>query len=374
MKLRQLFEMERWLSTWENRVEYNLSETGVHPMRVSELFDGADTEFLNRRLEYTQANGTDELRKTIATMYPGAEIENVLVTSGSSEANFISTWLFAEKGAEVVVMLPNFMQIWGLAKIFQAKVKSFWLRERDSEWKPDLSALRRSVNRRTKLIAVCNPNNPTGAVMREDAIDEICNIARKVGAWILADEVYQGSELNGKTTPSFWGRYRKAIVVNGLSKAYALPGLRIGWIISTKEMISKLWSYHDYTTLCHPALSDYMAIEALQPKTQKKILARNRQIIQTNLPIFENWIERHQENLSFCPPQASAMAYIKYNFRINSSKLAERLMKEKSVLVAPGDHFGMDHYLRIGYGTPKDFLSAGLKRFDELIETIKEPV
>jgi len=97
MKLRPPFEMERWLSTWENRVEYNLSETGVQPLRVSELFDGAYTEFLNHRLEYTQANGSDQLRKTIASMYPGAEMENVLVTNGSSEANFLSTRLFAEK-------------------------------------------------------------------------------------------------------------------------------------------------------------------------------------------------------------------------------------------------------------------------------------
>jgi hypothetical protein len=372
MRLRQLFEMERWLSTWENRVEYNLSETGVHPLRVSELFDGAGAEFLNHRLEYTQSNGTDELRKAIAAMYPRAEMENVLVTNGSSEANFLCTWLFAEEGAEVVVMLPNFMQVWGLAKNFRANVKSFWLREQDSEWKPNLSRLGRAVTRKTKLIAVCNPNNPTGAVLRDDVIDEVCEIARKVGAWILADEVYQGSELDGRITPSFWGRYEKVIVVNGLSKAYALPGIRIGWIISTRELASKLWSYHDYTTLCHPALSDYMAIVALQPETRKRILARNRQILEANLPIFTSWIEHHREVFSFRPPRASAMAFVKYKLNINSSKFADLLMKKKSVLVAPGDHFGMDGYLRIGYGTPRDYLTTGLSRFDELIESIVE--
>ena len=372
MRLRQLFEMERWLSTWENRVEYNISETGVYPLRVSDLFDGATSEFLNRRLEYTQANGTDELRRTIASLYPGADMENVLVTNGSSEANFLSTWLFADRQVEVVVMLPNFMQTWGLAKSLHANVKPFWLREQGSEWKPDLSKLRRAVTRRTKLIAVCNPNNPTAAVLREDAVDEICAIARKVGAWILADEVYQGSELDGRITPSFWGRYEKVIVVNGLSKAYALPGLRIGWIISTKEIANKLWTYHDYTTLCNPALSDYMAIVALQPETRRKILARNRQILETNFPILKSWIEDHRENFSFKPPQASAMAYIKYNLKINSTKFADRLMREKSVLVAPGDHFGMDGYLRIGYGTPKNYLMTGLNRFNEFVESIRE--
>jgi aspartate/methionine/tyrosine aminotransferase len=371
MKL-QLFEMERWQSTWENRVEYNLSESGVHPLRVNELLDGADAEFLNQPLEYTQSNGTDELRKTIAAVYPGAEVDNLLVTNGSSEANFVSTWSFLERGGEVVVMLPNYMQIWGLAKTFQAKVKSFRLRERDSEWKPDLTALRRAVNRKTKLIAVCNPNNPTGAVMREETLDEICEIARRAGAWILADEVYQGSELDGKTTPTFWGRYEKVIVVNGLSKAYGLPGIRVGWIVSTKDVASKLWSYHDYTTICPSALNDYLARKALQPGTRARILARTREILETNLPIITSWIEHHKENFSLIPPQAGAIAYVKYNLKINSSKFAERLMKEKSTLIVPGDHFGMDGYLRIGYGPPKDYLYAGLNRIDELVEDIKQ--
>jgi len=371
MKLR-LFEMERWQSTWENRVEYNLSESGVHPLRISELLDGNDTEFLNRPLEYTQSNGTDELRKIIAAMYPGTEMENVLVTNGSSEANFLSTWSFAERGTEVVVMLPNYMQIWGLAKTLQAKVKFFRLRERDSEWKPDISGLKKAISKKTKLIAVCNPNNPTGAVMREETIDEICNIARKVGAWILADEVYQGSELDGRITPSFWGRYDKVIAVNGLSKAYAMPGIRVGWIVSTKEVASKLWSYHDYTTICPTALSDYLARKALQPEMRRKILTRTREILRTNLPIFTRWMEKHRENLSFLPPQAGAIAYVKYNLKINSSKFADRLKKEKSTLIVPGDHFGMDGYLRIGYGAPRDYLSAGLNRIDELIQSIRE--
>ena len=162
------------------------------------------------------------------------------------------------------------------------------------------------------------------------------------------------------------------IVVNGLSKAYALPGLRIGWIVSTKEIANKLWTYHDYTTLCQPALSEHMAIVALQPETRRRILARNRQILETNFPILTNWIEEHRENFSFKPPQASAMAYIKYNLKINSTKFADRLMREKSVLVAPGDHFGMDGYLRIGYGTPKNYLMTGLNRFNEFVESIRE--
>ncbi len=371
MRLR-IFEMERWQSTWENRVEYNLSESGVHPLQLVELLDGDVQSLSQFSLGYSQTNGTKELRKTIAANYTGADSENVLVTNGSSEANFVAMWLFLDRGAEIVVLLPNYMQIWGLGKTFQANVKSFRLRERDGEWKPDIQALRKAVSRKTKLIAVCNPNNPTGAIMREDLIDQICEIAGKVGAWILADEVYQGAELNGNMTPTFWGRYKKVIVSNGLSKAYGLPGLRIGWIVTTKELAGKLWSYHDYTTICPTALGDYLATRALQLEMRKKILTRTREILQINLPVIKSWVEAHAEDFSFIPPQAGAIAYIKYNLKINSSHLAERLLKEKSTLIVPGDQFGMDGYMRIGYGAPRGYLVAGLNRIDELVQQIKD--
>jgi len=371
MKL-HVFEMERWQSTWENQVEYNLSESGVHPLRVSELLDGDHVEFLNWSLGYVQTNGTEELRRTIAAIYPRADVDNVLVTNGSSEANFVAVWSLLERGAEVVVMLPNYMQIWGLAKTFQAKVKSFRLRETRGEWKPDIPALRRAVSRKTKLIAVCNPNNPTGAVMRKEAVDEICDIAGKVGTWILSDEVYQGAELDGVTAPTFWGRYGKVIVVNGLSKAYGLPGLRVGWIVTTRDLAEKLWSYHDYTTICPTALGDCLARRALEPEMRAKILARTRQILQTNLPIVKDWVDRHREDFSFVPPQAGAIAYLKYKLKINSSRFADRLLRKKSTLIVPGDQFGMDGYLRIGYGSPREYLTAGLNRIGELVEQIKK--
>ena len=353
-------------------MEYNLSESGIHPLKVNELLGDIDVEFLNQSLGYGQTNGTEELRKTVAAIYPRADAENVLVTNGSSEANFVTMWSFLGRGAEVVVMLPNYMQIWGLAKTFQARVKPFRLRELDGEWKPDIRALRRAVGRQTKLIAVCNPNNPTGAVIREETIDEVCDIAGKVGAWILSDEVYQGAELDGRMTPTFWGRYKKVIVVNGLSKAYGLPGLRIGWIVTVRDLANKLWAYHDYTTICPTALGDYLARKALQPEMRAKILARTRQILQANLPIVEDWVDSNRDDFSFLPPKAGAIAYLKYRFKMNSSKFVERLLKEKSTLIVPGDDFGMDGYLRIGYGSPREYLTVGLSRMSEMVGQIKK--
>jgi len=363
--------MERWQSALENRVEYNLSESGVHPLQLDELLDGDGTRLLKESLGYSQTNGTEELRRTIADMYVGANQENVLVTNGSSEAIFVATWSFLERGAEIAMMLPNYMQIWGLARTFQARVRPFWLRNQDGEWATDLRALEKGVGKRTRLIAVCNPNNPTGAIVGEDVVDEICRIAKKVRAWILSDEVYQGTELDGRTTPTFWGKYERVIVTNGLSKAYGLPGLRIGWLVSKKELVSKLWAYHDYTTIGPSALSDYLARKALQPEKRGKILARTRKILQANLPVLKSWVERHRDNFSFTPPSAGAIAFLRYLLKINSSELADRLVREKSTLIVPGDHFGMDGFVRIGYGPPEGYLTAGLDRIGDLLERLK---
>ncbi len=362
--------MERWQSTWENQVEYNLSESGIQPLKLSEVLDGDTFGLLNQSLGYPQTNGTEELRKAIATMYPKATADDLLVTNGSSEGNFVTLWSFLKRGAEVAVMLPNYMQIWGLAKTMQAKVRPFWLKEGPDQWSLDLPALEKVVNKRTVLIAICNPNNPTGAVMDEEAVDGVCKIATKAGAWILSDEVYHGAELDGKETPTFWGRYGKVIVTNGLSKAYGLPGLRIGWAVAGKEFATKLWSYHDYTTIGPSALSDYIARKVLQPEERAKILGRTREILRSNLSVLRDWVDEHREYLSFVPPKAGAIAFLKYSLKVNSTQLADRLLREKSTLIVPGDHFGIDHYLRIGYGSERERLVAGLERVGDMLSAL----
>jgi aspartate/methionine/tyrosine aminotransferase len=371
MKL-QPFEMERWQSTWENQVEYNLSESGVHPLRLGELLDGETSDMLKQPLGYSQTNGTKELRKAIAATYSKVSADDLLVTNGSSEAIFVTLWSFLKRGAEVVVMLPNYMQVWGLAKTMQANVKPFWLTEEANQWAVDLRALRKIVRKRTKLIAICNPNNPTGAVFGEEVVEGICEVAKQAGAWVLSDEVYHGAELSGLETPTFWGRYDKVIVTNGLSKAYGLPGLRVGWALTNKELATKLWSYHDYTTIGPSALSDYIARKALQPETRAKVLGRTREILRSNLPLLTSWVDKHHDYLTFIPPKAGAIAYMKYSLKIKSTQLAERLLREKSTLVVPGDQFGMERYLRIGYGCERERLLSGLGRVGDMLSTLHE--
>jgi len=363
--------MERMQSTWENRVRYNLSESGVHPLAVRELLaDAAAQErLLDQELIYPQSNGSEELRGHIARLYPGATADNVLVTNGTSEANFVCIWGFVEPGDEVVLMLPNYMQIWGVARGFGATVKPFYLRE-GLGWQPDLDELRQAITSRTKMIAVCNPNNPTGAVLNQEAMEAIVAEARHVGAWLLADEVYRGTERNGQTTPTFWGRYERMLCTAGLSKAYGLPGLRIGWIVAPPEEALRLWSYRDYTTISPSTLGDLLARVALAPGTHERLIERTRGILNANFPLFKAWIDAHGDLFRLIPPAAGAIAYLRYRLDINSTALVERLLHEKSVLIVPGDHFGMDHYLRIGYGSPPEYLRTGLDRIEELLREL----
>ena len=326
--------MERMQSTWENRVEYNLSESGVHPMYLGELLretpESAE-RLLKQELGYPQSNGTPELRQAIANLYAGATPDHVLVTNGTSEANFLSIWSLVEPDDEVLLMLPNYMQIWGISRAFRGNVRTFQLRE-EKEWHIDLEEIERLATRRTKLIVVCNPNNPTGAILTEKEMDGLIHVARNSDAWLLADEVYQGAERQVTRTPSFWGRYEKAIITNGLSKAYGLPGLRIGWIVAPADLIAQFWAYHDYTTIGAGMISNLLATIALSPAVRENILTRTKRILQNNYPILHEWIGNHGDLFSMVEPQAGAIAYFRYNLTINSTQLVERLRDERACL------------------------------------------
>ena len=367
------FAMERMQSTWENLVDVNLSESGVHPLTPRELLQDTDLDVvLDQALVYTQSNGTRELRSLIADLYPGSTLDHVQVTNGGSEANYISVWRLVEPGDEVVMLVPNYMQTWGLVRAFGGAIREWPLMEdRDAgRWRPNLDALATLVNEKTRLILICTPNNPTGATLTPEELDAIARIAARHEAWVLSDEVYRGAELVGEETPSMWGRYERVIITSGLSKAYGLPGLRIGWIIAPPSFVASTWAYHDYTTIAPGALSDRLARVALAPERRAWILARTRRIVRDNLPLIEAWLYEHDPMFSWIRPQAGAIVYVRYNYQINSTELVTRLRNEKSVLVVPGDHFGMDGYLRLGFGERPEYLRQGLERVHALLNSL----
>ena len=356
------FELERWQSTWENRVRFNLSESGVHPLSVKELLElaGAPLDpLLDVRLGYSQSNGTDRLRERIAALYPGAAVDQVLVTTGSAEANYVACWRVLEPGDTVAMMLPNYMQIWGQTQNRGAKIRGLTLDE-SRGWGLDPGAIREAIAPKTKLVVVTNPHNPTGAILSDEARRAIVDRAAAVGAWLLADEVYAGAERDGRTTPSFWGSYDKLICVSGLSKAYGLPGLRIGWIVGPRDFVAECWARHDYTTIGPSGASDYLASVALEPRVRERILARTRGILRENYPILERWLQGFNGSFTWIPPRAGAICFTKYASPISGEDLVERVRAAQSVLLVPGEHFGMKGYIRFGYGNEQGELQEAL--------------
>ena len=359
------FVMERCLCRWENTVRWNISESGVHPLTLAEL--AGDEDLGDSLLGYTQSNGTPELRERIAALYPGSTIDQIIVTHGTAEANFLSALTTLSPGDEVVAMVPNYMQLIGACRSLGARVIPFPLVEEDG-WRPDLDALEAAVSDRTRMIAVCNPNNPSGAVLTEAEMDRIAAAANRSGAWLLADEVYRGAELSGVECPSFWGRVERILLNSGLSKAFGLPGLRVGWTVTTEDKCTELWGHRDYSTLALSALSDRLAQIALDRRDG--ILKRTRGIIRRQLPLVEQWVWSHRNHpvkLGWTPPEAGAIAAVRYHHPISAEDLGERLRLEQDLLVVPASHFEMDGFLRIGYGAEPDVVKTSLGLISETL-------
>ncbi len=368
--------MERMQSTYENLVDFNLSESGVHPLRLGELVedDASRRALMDEALRYTQTNGTEALRSLIAALYAGATTDHIQVTNGGAEANYLAMWRLVEPGDDVVFMTPNYMQTWGLAQAFGARAIAWPLVQGADGWHIDADNLARLVTPRTKLIVICNPNNPTGSRFGTEALDRVADIAGRHGSWILSDEIYRGAELDGRETPTLWGRSDRVIVTSGLSKAYGLPGLRIGWAVGPPTLIASLWAYHDYTTIAPGAISDALARRALEPQRRAQLLERTRRILNDNFPVVADWLESHGQLFSYAPPAAGAIVYVRYAHPLNSTELVTRLRTEKRVLVVPGDHFGMDGYLRIGFGDELSYLRSGLARISELLGAVMHAI
>lgn len=375
MKL-ETFNLERIQSEWEHRVEFNLSESGVEPLRIRELLETADLreQFLDTQLGYSQTNGTIPLRQAIAQHYPGIGVDNILVTNGGAEANYLVTWRFFHEypsQREFVFMIPNYLQMSGVWKNLGGKVNTFKLKISNGKWIPDLEELKAQVTEKTIAIAICNPNNPTGAIISDNDLNAIVEIASKKDVWIISDEIYRGAEIEEMKAPSVHGRYAKTIITSSLSKAYGLPGLRIGWAICPSEQVAtELWKYSDYTTICPSKASDWLASLALQPEVQTKIEKRTRQHIRENWLVMQKWLDNHPDALECISPSAAAICFIKQNTGISSLDLVMRLIKEKSVLISPGEYFEMPGFIRIGFGSKKEYLEQALERISEMLDSL----
>jgi aspartate/methionine/tyrosine aminotransferase len=368
----EIFEMERMQSTWENVVDYDMSESGVRPLTLRELAGmGFDLDtFLDVPLGYSQSNGTLELREVVAAQYPGATIDHVEVTNGTSEANYLIALSQLQPGDDVAMELPNYMQMPGVARSLGANVKPFRL-QRPTGWEPDWDEFEAAVTPKTKLLYLSNPNNPTGAVLSDDAMKRIVERCEKMGTWLLSDEVYLGAEIDRPRTKSFWGMGERVVVTSGLSKAYGIPGVRIGWLVGPPALASACWTQHDYITIGPNKMSDAIARTAVRPASREQCYARTREILRHNLPIAREWVRSLDGFISWREPQAGAIALLKYHANTPSVDLANRVRERQNTLIVPGAHVGLEGYVRIWIGAREEFLREGLRRIGAELATLR---
>ncbi len=355
--------MERMQSTWENIVEFDMSESGVRPVTLRDMAAmGLDLEsILDMPLGYSQSNGTLGLREDLTGVYPGASVDQIEVTNGTSEANYLLALALLREGDEVALEIPNYMQYGGVPRSVGAKINHFHLRI-DADWEPDWEEFERAVNPRTRLVYVSNPNNPTGSVLTTAAMGRIVRRCEEMGAYLLADEVYLGAEIHGERTRSFWGMSDRVIVTSGLSKAYGIPGVRIGWIAGPQDVVAECWSQHDYITIGPNKISDAVARIAVRAENREKLYARTRGILRQNLPAMREWAESFAGFLTFREPQAGALCLMRYASPTPSYELVHRIRVRQSVLVVPGSHLGLEGYIRVWLGGKPEFLAEGLRR------------
>jgi len=359
----ETFEMERMQSTWENVVDYDMSESGVRPLTLRELVGmGFDLEaFLDVPLGYSQSNGTIELRERIAALYPGSTIDHVEVTNGTSEANYLIALSQIRAGDLVAMQVPNYMQMPGVARSLGAEVRTFHLRT-DRACEPDWDAFERAVTPKTRLLYLSNPNNPTGSVLSDASMARIVARCEQTGTWLLSDEVYLGAEIDGPRTRSFWGMSDRVIVTSGLSKAYGIPGVRVGWLVGPPSLAAECWTQHDYVTIGPNKMSDRIARVAVNAANRERCYARTGAILRQNLPIAREWVASFGGRLTWTEPKAGAIGLMRYAAETPSLAIAERVRIHQSTLIVPGSHVGIEGHLRIWLGGREDFLREGLRR------------
>jgi aspartate/methionine/tyrosine aminotransferase len=368
------FGVEIWMNQYETQCAYNLAETCVESLTVAQLLEIAGKhnvildELLPLKLTYGAIEGTEQLRGNVAALYARQKAENVTITHGAIGANALVYATLVEPGDRVISIVPTYQQHYSIPESYGADLQIHKLRE-ENGFLPDLDAVQRLVTSNTKLIAVTNPNNPTGSLMDRAMMQRIADMAASCGAYVLCDEVYRGVDQEGDDlTVSMADLYERGIGTGSMSKAFSLAGLRLGWIVGPKDLIHAVSIHRDYNTISVGMLDDHFAAIALEHRDA--ILARNRAIVRTNLAILDRWVTQ-EPAISYVKPKAGTVALLKYDFDMPSREFCVRLLEAEGVMFTPGSALDMEGYVRIGYANNRAVLEAGLERVSHFLKTLR---
>lgn len=356
------FQLEEWQSRWERGVAHNLADSGVRAPTLRELEAlGADLgPVLDRSLHYPEVQGTEELRARISALHPRASPDGVLVTAGAAEAGLVAAESLARPGDDVAVLTPSYPQVEGLLRNRGCRVRMFRL-DAARGWSLDTASLEEAIVPTTRLVAICNPNNPTGRVLPPGELETIRDRTRSVGATLLVDEVYRGTEHDGAERPSLFEPDGKTVVLGSLSKAYGLPGVRLGWTVSTPDVTQALWRRHEYAAISAAGPSMAIAEQVLAPPLRERLLARTHALIEQGLGTLGSWLDDDGSALSWTRPDAAAFAFLRLPRGCDGDRWVAELRDRWGVLLAPGSAFGHRDFVRLTYALDPDRLAEALR-------------
>ncbi len=368
----QPFAVEQWMNAYETRCRYNLAETCVESLTLDQLLGlaGKRASILDElrplKLTYGAIQGSDRLRDAVAALYDTRSRHDVMIAHGAIGANSLVYQALVEAGDRVVAIVPNYQQHYSIPESLGAHVDKLRLREEDA-FMPDLDALRRLVIPGTKLISLSNPNNPTGSLLERAQLEQVAAIADAVGAYVVCDEVYRGTNQSGdELTASIADLYARGISTGSMSKAFSLAGLRLGWLVAPAEVLKAAEIHRDYNTISVGILDDHLAAIALEHADQ--ILARSRSVVRTNLAAVDHWV-RSEPAVQYVKPRAGTTTLLRYDAPIASRDFCVRLLESTGVLFTPGSALDMEGYVRLGYANNLRAIETGLEQVSAFLRS-----
>jgi aspartate/methionine/tyrosine aminotransferase len=355
------FALERFFAEFEFSARHLLSSSDCESMSIRGLLSlepGAQEQYLDLRLGYTETRGDPALRTALAALYHGIGPESLIVHAGAEEAILDFCLAALEPGDRVVVDYPCYQSLEEVPRALGCRVERWPLRESGGRWIFDVEALGRLLGPRTKLVVLNAPHNPTGALPTEEEFDEIVSLCRKAGALLFSDEVYRHLELGGRRPlPAACEVYEDGVSLGVLSKSAGLPGLRIGHLASRRaELLDAVAEVKDYGTICSSGPSEFLA--GIAARHFEELVARNRAIMEANLALLGDFFARRSDFASWTPPEGGSVGFPRLTadgaYGIDSDDaeaLARSLVAEAGVMLLPGSCYGFDRArFRLGFG------------------------
>jgi len=358
-------ELEDWFDTYQYEVEYDVGESAVKYLTLDDL----NIDLGHLPLRYGHHRGRPDLRGVIAEQYEGLSAEQIIVTTGASEANFCAVAALVKPKDHVIIHHPNYPSLYEVPRSLGCTVDLIRLTY-ENRFKLDVDEIKKFLTPETKLISLTYPNNPTGAMISEETLHKVISLAESRKIFLLFDETYRELAY-GKPLPWAASLSKNVISISSMSKSYGIPGIRTGWLACESQQITDaVLAIREQLTITNGAISEEIAFWVLQEKD--KYLKKARDHVRKNFHIVGDWM-KEQKDLEWIPPQAGVVALprVRNESISDPEKLYRSLAEKHKTFVIPGRCFELDnHCFRLGYGGTTDELRVGLQNIDKALKEV----